>query len=78
MQRTLNLKQGVVKCNLSIWGFSRNEFERSLKKDIWAVLDHGQYIMGPEIKQLEKQLAQFAGSSMLFHAPRGPMPCCSP
>jgi dTDP-4-amino-4,6-dideoxygalactose transaminase len=24
-----------------------------------AVLDHGQYIMGPEIKQLEKQLAEF-------------------
>lgn len=34
-----------------------------LEKGIMGVLDHGQYIMGPEIKQLEKQLAQYCGVS---------------
>lgn len=29
---------------------------------IRAVLDHGQYIMGPEVAELEKQLAAFAGA----------------
>jgi dTDP-4-amino-4,6-dideoxygalactose transaminase len=33
-----------------------------LEKNILAVLDHGQYIMGPEIKKLEKQLAEFTGA----------------
>lgn len=32
-----------------------------LEKSILGVLDHGQYIMGAEIKQLEKQLAEFIG-----------------
>jgi dTDP-4-amino-4,6-dideoxygalactose transaminase len=32
-----------------------------LEKGIMGVLDHGQYIMGPEIKQLEKKLAEFVG-----------------
>jgi UDP-2-acetamido-2-deoxy-ribo-hexuluronate aminotransferase len=35
----------------------RTELERS----ILGVLDHGQYIMGPEIKQLEGKLAQYCG-----------------
>jgi UDP-2-acetamido-2-deoxy-ribo-hexuluronate aminotransferase len=30
-----------------------------LEKGIVGVLDHGQYIMGPEIKEMEKQLAQY-------------------
>lgn len=29
---------------------------------IAAVLDHGQYIMGPEVKELEQSLAQYTGS----------------
>jgi hypothetical protein len=37
-----------------------------IRKDIDAniakVLDHGQYIMGPEIKELETQLAEYTGS----------------
>ena len=33
----------------------------SLEKRIKDVLAHGQYIMGPEVKDLEKRLAQFAG-----------------
>lgn len=32
-----------------------------IEKNILAVLDHGQYIMGPEIRQLEKQLADYTG-----------------
>ena len=29
---------------------------------IQAVLDHGQYIMGPEVKELEQRLATFTGA----------------
>ena len=29
---------------------------------IQAVLDHGQYIMCPEVKELEEQLARYTGS----------------
>jgi UDP-2-acetamido-2-deoxy-ribo-hexuluronate aminotransferase len=32
-----------------------------LEKSILSVLDHGQYIMGPEIKMLEQKLADFTG-----------------
>ena len=28
---------------------------------IHAVLDHGQYIMGPEVGELEQQLAEYVG-----------------
>lgn len=28
---------------------------------IQSVLDHGQYILGPEVSELEEQLASFAG-----------------
>jgi dTDP-4-amino-4,6-dideoxygalactose transaminase len=34
-----------------------------IEKGILGVLDHGQYIMGPEIKQLESKLAQYCGVS---------------
>jgi dTDP-4-amino-4,6-dideoxygalactose transaminase len=37
----------------------RSELERG----ILGVLDHGQYIMGPEIKQLESKLARYCGVS---------------
>lgn len=32
-----------------------------LEKRISAVLDHGRYIMGPEVAELEKQLAEYVG-----------------
>lgn len=35
--------------------------EHDILKSIKSVLDHGQYIMGPEIAALEKQLAEFVG-----------------
>jgi UDP-2-acetamido-2-deoxy-ribo-hexuluronate aminotransferase len=34
-----------------------------LEKGIMGVLDHGQYIMGPEIIKMEKQLARYCGIS---------------
>jgi UDP-2-acetamido-2-deoxy-ribo-hexuluronate aminotransferase len=37
----------------------RNRIEDNIKK----VLDHGQYIMGPEIKELEEKLADYVGVS---------------
>lgn len=39
-----------------------NLIETNILKGVHAVLDHGQYIMGPEITLLEKQLADFVGS----------------
>ena len=35
----------------------RDKIERNIKK----VLDHGKYIMGPEVKELEEKLADFVG-----------------
>ncbi len=35
----------------------------SIDSRIQAVLDHGQYIMGPEVKELEQSLANFVGVS---------------
>jgi dTDP-4-amino-4,6-dideoxygalactose transaminase len=35
----------------------RNQIEANIS----AILDHGKYIMGPEIKQLEERLAEYAG-----------------
>jgi dTDP-4-amino-4,6-dideoxygalactose transaminase len=39
----------------------QKRIRRELESAIGAVLDHGQYIMGPEIGLLEQQLAAFAG-----------------
>jgi len=39
-----------------------NLMKESINKRIQAVLDHGQYIMGPEVAELEKKLAEFTGS----------------
>ncbi|KTD30678.1 DegT/DnrJ/EryC1/StrS family aminotransferase [Legionella maceachernii] len=35
--------------------------ENDILRSIQTVLDHGQYIMGPEISKLERQLAEFLG-----------------
>ena len=34
----------------------------ALDAAIRTVLDHGQYIMGPEVQELEQELAQFTGA----------------
>jgi UDP-2-acetamido-2-deoxy-ribo-hexuluronate aminotransferase len=36
--------------------------KEKIDKGIQQVLDHGQYVMGPEINELEKKLALFTGS----------------
>jgi dTDP-4-amino-4,6-dideoxygalactose transaminase len=36
----------------------RNELEAAMLR----VLDHGQYIMGPEVKELESELCKFTGA----------------
>jgi UDP-2-acetamido-2-deoxy-ribo-hexuluronate aminotransferase len=36
----------------------RSKIDNRIKK----VLDHGQYILGPEVKELENELAKFTGS----------------
>lgn len=37
--------------------------ERQVKARLDAVLEHGQYIMGPEVKELEEKLAGYAGAN---------------
>lgn len=41
----------------------RNRLGAAVDKAILGVLDHGQYIMGPEVPELEGQLATFTGST---------------
>jgi dTDP-4-amino-4,6-dideoxygalactose transaminase len=41
--------------------FQQKRIRTDLERRILGVLDHGQYIMGPEIKQLEGTLAQYCG-----------------
>ena len=40
-----------------------------INKRINQVLDHGQYILGPEVKELENKLSKFTGSEYVL--------CCS-
>ncbi len=42
---------------------------KRIDKRIKQVLDHGQYILGPEVKELEKKLSSFTGSKYVL--------CCS-
>ena len=39
----------------------QKRIREKLENNIQAVLDHGKYIMGPEIKTLEKRLAEYSG-----------------
>ena len=43
----------------------RNKIDKRIKQ----VLDHGQYILGPEVKELEDRLSSFTGSKYVL--------CCS-
>src|SRR5437868_8861265 len=40
----------------------RARLERDIRQRMDAVLAHGQYILGPEVDQLERELAAFAGA----------------
>jgi UDP-2-acetamido-2-deoxy-ribo-hexuluronate aminotransferase len=39
----------------------QNRIKEKLGKSIQAVMKHGQYIMGPEVKELEKRLSEYVG-----------------
>lgn len=39
-----------------------NELRESINQRIQKVLDHGQFIMGPEVKELEDRLSAFTGA----------------
>jgi dTDP-4-amino-4,6-dideoxygalactose transaminase len=43
--------------------FQQKLIRQNIERNIKTVLDHGQYIMGPEISALEKQLAQYVGAN---------------
>lgn len=45
---------------------------------IQRVLDHGQYIMGPEVKELETALSAYTGAKHCIRSPRAPRRCSSP
>jgi dTDP-4-amino-4,6-dideoxygalactose transaminase len=41
--------------------FQQKRIRTEIESGILAVLDHGQYIMGPEIKKMESKLAEYCG-----------------
>ena len=47
----------------------QQKIRTKIDKRIKAVLDHGQYILGPEVKELEEKLAVFSNSKYVL--------CCS-
>ena len=42
----------------------QKQIRSQIETNIHRVLDHGQYILGPEVAELEKRLATFAMSNM--------------
>ena len=47
----------------------QKRIESKLNQRISKVLNHGQYILGPEVKELEKKLSEFSHSKYVL--------CCS-
>ena len=41
----------------------QKRLKKPIQESIKKVLDHGQYIMGPEVNELEDKLALFTGAS---------------
>jgi UDP-2-acetamido-2-deoxy-ribo-hexuluronate aminotransferase len=39
----------------------QRRIRKKIEENIFKVLDHGQYIMGPEVKELEEKLGEFVG-----------------
>lgn len=52
-------------------GAQRRRLGESLDKAIAQVLEHGQFILGPEVRQLEEQLAAFAGTRFCLTCANG-------
>ena len=47
------------------------ELEKEINKGIKNVLEHGKYIMGPEVQQLEKELCDYTGSKYCLTCANG-------
>ena len=52
--------------------------EQDVNRRIKNVLEHGQYILGPEVAELEEKLAAYVGSNTVLLLPAARMPCLSP
>jgi UDP-2-acetamido-2-deoxy-ribo-hexuluronate aminotransferase len=39
----------------------QKRIREQLEKNIMAVLDHGKYIMGPEVSEIERRLSEYVG-----------------
>jgi len=53
----------------------QKRIRKPLEKRINKILDHGAYIMGPEVFELEEKLADYCGVNMPFHVPQELMHC---
>ena len=49
----------------------QKRIRKSIDDAIAKVLDHGQYIMGPEVKELEEQLKEFTGAKNVLTCANG-------
>ena len=52
-------------------GIQQDGIRTKIDKAITRVLDHGQYIMGPEVKELEQQLKLFTGAKNVITCANG-------
>lgn len=57
--RVKQVEEKVNKMQFIDLGAQQKRIRSSLENNIRAVLDHGQYIMGPEIQMIEEKLAQY-------------------
>ena len=61
-------RKPLVMCDLAA---QRARLEPGLSQAIQRVLDHGQFILGPEVTQLEDELAQFCGAQHVVTCANG-------
>ena len=61
-------RKPIVMCDLAA---QRARLEPGLSQAIQRVLDHGQFILGPEVTQLENDLAQFCGAQHVVTCANG-------
>jgi UDP-2-acetamido-2-deoxy-ribo-hexuluronate aminotransferase len=53
--------RGVSRMQFIDLNFQQQRVRERIEANVKAVLDHGQYIMGPEVKELEERLAGYVG-----------------